>query len=246
MRTLLLLLLLTLPARAAPDLTGIGFDPHPGARLPTATPQRDETGRAITLADAMQARPTILALVYFHCPNLCGVVEDDLYAAIAASGLHDGEYSLVAASIDPSETQSDAAAAKAAALARYPQARDWRFLVGDTTAIQRAVGFHARYDDQIRQFIHPAGLTIASTGGTVTGYLLGVGTSPVELRAAVAGAALEKVSAAPSPLLLLCFHFDPATGRYTLAIERILRIAAAVTVVGIGATLVHARRHRRA
>ncbi len=244
MRTLLLLLLLTLPARAAPDVTGIGFDPHPGAQLPLATVLRDDSGHAVTLADAMRARPTILALVYFHCPNLCGVVEDDLYAAIAASGLHEGEYSLVAASIDPSETPADAAAAKSAALARYAQARDWRFLVGDSAAIQRAVGFHARYDDQIQQFIHPAGLTFASPAGIVTSYLLGVGTSPVELRAAVASAALDKVSAPPSPLLLLCFHYDAATGRYTLAIERVLRVAAGLTVLAIGGTLALARRRR--
>jgi protein SCO1 len=40
------------------------------------------------------------------------------------------------------------------------------------------------------------------------------------------------VGTSPSPLLLLCYHFDPLTGRYSLAILDILRAAIAVFFLG--------------
>ena len=43
-------------------------------------------------------------------------------------------------------------------------------------------------------------------------------------------------------MLLLCFHFDAATGRYTLAVEKLLRIAAVLTALSIGGTLWLAHR----
>ncbi len=40
-----------------------------------------------------------------------------------------------------------------------------------------------------------------------------------------------------SPVLLLCFHYDPTTGRYSLAILRVLKLAGVLTVLVIGATI---------
>ena len=46
--------------------------------------------------------------------------------------------------------------------------------------------------------------------------------------------------------LLYCFHYDPATGKYSLAIMTFVRIGAVLTMVGLGAFLfVHLRRDRR-
>jgi protein SCO1/2 len=53
----------------------------------------------------------------------------------------------------------------------------------------------------------------------------------------VARAQSGGVVAAALPVLLFCFHYDPATGRYTLAIMKLLRLAAAITVVVVGGTL---------
>ena len=152
-------------AATAPDTSGIRYDPHPGARLPLAAPFRDETGRATTLLQAAGGAPTVLAIGYFHCPALCGIVRADLMQALAASGLATpAQYRLVALSIDPAETFSDAAQAKAEDLARFPTtgaADGWHFLTGGAAsigAITTAIGFHARYDASLKQFIHPAGL----------------------------------------------------------------------------------------
>ena len=46
-----------------------------------------------------------------------------------------------------------------------------------------------------------------------------------------------------SLLRLLCFHFDPATGRYTLAVERLVQASSVLTTLVVLAFLW--RAHRR-
>jgi protein SCO1/2 len=97
------------------------------------------------------------------------------------------DYALVALSIDPSEIHADAAVAKAEDLQRYPApgaAQNWHFLIGTFNAVQaaaNAVGFHERFDPDLKQFAHPVGtgrytlaimkLLRAITGVTMAGVL---------------------------------------------------------------------------
>ena len=98
------------------------------------------------------------------------------------------DYSLVALSIDPAETSADAAAAKADDLQRYPApgaVQNWHFLTGTADAVQAvadAVGFHDRFDPELKQFVHPAGIVFATPAGVVSSYLLGVGYQPGDVR----------------------------------------------------------------
>jgi protein SCO1 len=248
-RLVLLFLVVASPALASDDLAAFAFDQRPGATLPREARFRDETGRSTPL-EAADGRPTVLALGYFNCPNLCGVVRDDLFSALSRSGLQTpADYNLVALSIDPNELPADAARAKADDLARYPTpgaASGWRFLTGnsaDVAAVEQAVGFHARFDPALKQFLHPAGLVILTPAGAVSSYLLGVGYEPGDLRAGLSRAAAGEIGQVGSPILLLCFHYDPSTGRYTLAIMKLLRLAAGLTVATlIGVMVLLARR----
>jgi protein SCO1 len=102
-----------------PDFSGISFEQRLGAPLPLQTTFHDEDGRDVRLAD-FGGKPMIPALVYFRCPNICGVVRADLFDALRRSGMTAGrDYSLVAISIDPAETSADAKAAKADEVHRY-------------------------------------------------------------------------------------------------------------------------------
>ena len=248
---LLALLLLASPSLAE-DRADFAFDPKLGAQLPAGAVLRDEQGRAVTLGSMMGGAPLILALGYFHCPNLCGVVRDDLLSAIERAGLHAGtDYRLLVLSIDPEETPADAAAAKEGALSRYPDAgaeREWRFLTAPQPgidAVASAAGFRSRFDPALKQFLHPAGIVVTSPAGVVASYLLGVGYSPTDLRSAVLQADRGAVANAVSPVLLLCFHFDPATGRYNLVVYRALSLMAGLTVVTLGGLLLVLRWRER-
>lgn len=249
---LLLLCPLVTLAAVPSDLGDFAYQQKPGARLPSGGDFRDETGRSVRIAELSAGKPVILALGYFSCPNLCGIVRADLYNALAKSRMIAGQdYTLIALSIDPAETSKDAARAKATDIAQYPlpgAAQDWHFLTGSASAIGAiadAVGFRDRFDPQIKQFLHPAGIVFITPGGVVSGYLLGVGYAAGDVRLGVTRASTGSIAARALPVLLLCFHFDPTTGRYTLAILKLLKLGAGLTVLVVGGMLFLAFRRER-
>ena len=239
-----------MPCHASTNPTDFAWQTRPGTQVPLQTTLRDEAGNPTTLRAILDSVPVILDLGYFHCPSLCGVVRSDLLTALHGSGLVEGrDYTLLAISIDPAETPSDARHAKAADLAQqgFATGADWHYLTGSHDAIDtiaKAVGFPSRYDSGFRQFLHPTGLAILTRSGIVSGYLLGVGYTPGDLRAAVLRARDGGIARAALPVLLLCFHFDSTTGRYTLAIEKVLRLAGVLTVITLGGVMIalHWRR----
>ena len=247
-----------LAARAA-DPGDYAFVQTPGAALPAQASFSEADGRSLRLGDLFGRRPIVLALGYFHCPSLCSVVRDDLLEALSKSGMRAGvDYDLALISIDPDEMPADAAAAEADDAARYGVASGgangeatsgWHFLVGhagSVSTVADAVGFRSRYDVHLKQFLHPAGLVVVTPEGRVSGYVLGVGYHPGDLHTAVTLASTGGIAKAAVPLLLLCFHFDAATGRYTLAVMKVLRLAGYVTVLTIGTVLLLAfLRERR-
>ncbi len=242
-------LLLLLVCAAAPVSGDFAYDQRLGAQVPLDAVFRDDAGRPVRMAEVRNGRPMILALGYFHCPNLCGVVRADLYNALDHTGLVAGrDYTLIVLSIDPAETSADAATAKRGDVAQFPLATDARFLTGsaaDIGEVAKAVGFRNRFDAEQKQFMHPAGIVFLTPAGVVSSYLLGVGYTPVDVRLAVTRADAGSIAAQASPVLLLCFHYDPTTGRYTLAVLKLLELGGALTVLVLGATLWLAFRHER-
>lgn len=260
MRALLALLMLLVPLRgwaAEADGAAFAFDARLGAQLPLDVALRDEQGRTVTLGTVMGGAvmggvPLVLALGYFHCPNLCGVVRDDVLSGLERAGLRAGvDYRLLVLSIDPAETPADAARAKQGAWSRYPDpgaAGGWRFLTAPPpgiAAVAAAAGFRSRYDPALKQFLHPAGVVIATPGGVISSALLGVGYQPGEVRSAVLRAGQGAVASAIAPVLLLCFHFDPRTGTYDFAVYRALSVLAALTVATLCGLFVLLRRRER-
>lgn len=231
-------------AASPPQLAGISYDQHPGRPLPESGPLLDERGMTTRLSDVAQGRPLILVLGYFHCPSLCGVVRADLFHALQKTDLVAGrDYQLIDVSIDPAESPPDAASAKAQDIARFPvagAARGWHFLTGAAAtvrALSDAVGFKERFDPRLKQYLHPTGIVFVTPGGLISSYLLGVGYSSADVRLAVTRAARGTIQAAALPILLLCYDYDESTGRYTLAIMKLLRLAAGLTVLTLGVTL---------
>src|SRR5689334_23416058 len=67
---LAVVLVLSATSAAAADVAEV--NPQPGARLPLALRFQDETGRAMTLGQALDGHPTVLVFADWTCNALCG------------------------------------------------------------------------------------------------------------------------------------------------------------------------------
>jgi len=145
----------------------------------------------------------------------------------------------VAVSIDPGESAALARAKRASCLERYglapddPRAAGWTFLVGAEPAVRAvadAVGFGYQYVPERDEWAHPAGVTVLTPAGTVARVLFGVEFAPRDLRFALVEASAGRVGSPIDQVLLRCFHYDPSTGRYGLAVLTLVRGLGALTV----------------
>ncbi len=223
-------------------LSRVGIEPRIGASAPLDLTFRDENGDAVPLARYFGARPVVLVMAYYSCPQLCPLVLNGLADALAKGGFIPGEVlEVVAVSIDPRDTPAVAAQKKAAFLARLqqPQAGPGvHFLSGDAKAITRlaeAVGFRYFYARESDQYAHAAGLTLLTPQGKIARYFYGLEPAAGALRSALADARAERVGSPVEQLLLLCFHYDPLTGRYSGLIVDSLRILAVASAIALAA-----------
>jgi protein SCO1/2 len=227
------------PPNAAPD-PGPGWRPHPGQALPLSLRFRDESGREVRLANYFGGRPVALVFGYFTCRGLCPEVFRGVREALQAAQHQRPAPALLAVSIDARDGAAAARERRAETMhgARGIDAHFLTDLGGSAAQLARVAGFGFRYDAASGQFAHPAGLVLVDGAGVIRDYLYGVRFDPARLAGVAPAAALP----ARSPLLLLCFHFDPASGRYDLAIGRILTAACAATVLVL---FLWIRRERR-
>ena len=221
-------------------LKQIGIDQRLNAPLPLDIPLRDETGRAVRLGNGFGRRPVILALVYYNCPMLCTQVLNGLVAALNVMSLDAGkDFDVVAVSFDPRETPAMAAAKKDAYLTRYkrPNAADgWHFWTGDAASIEaltKAVGFRYKYDAQNEQFAHASAIFVATPDGRLARYFYGIEYPPRDLRLGLVEASAGRIGTPVDQILLFCFHYDPANGKYGAVIVNIVRLAGVATVLAL-------------
>jgi len=242
------------PSSQVPQaLRDIGFDQRLDEHLPLDTPLRDEQGRAVQLGEYFGRRPVVLVFAYYDCPMLCTLAINGLSSALKVLSLDPGaDFEIVTVSIDPRDTPAAAAAKKAGYLERYKRAgaaAGWHFLTGDQPSIDRltkAAGFRYAWDPATKQFAHPTGIIVLTPDGRMARYLFGIEYGPRDLRLAIVEASAGKVGSPVDALLLYCYHYDPMTGRYGIAIMRGMRIAGAATVLALGGFIVvMLRRERR-
>jgi len=249
----LAILLLTLNGAAADDrpllLRDVGLSPHPGARLPLDAVFKDETGEAAPLGRWLENKPTVLSLVYFSCPMLCGEVMNALTTALKPIALEPGkDFTVLAVSFDPRDGPDEAGAKKAAAVARYGRpgaAPGWHFLTGDAEAIRRltdAVGFRYTWDAAGSQFAHVAVVTVLTPDGRLARYFPGIEYPSRDLRFALVEAADGRIGSVVDRLLLFCYRYDASSGRYTPLIARVVRVGAVLTAVALAGLIVVLRR----
>lgn len=222
------------------QLAQITFDQKLNSQVSPDLPFRDESGRHVALREFFGTKPMILVLGYYECPMLCTLTLNGMVQSLQEMKWSAGrEFQIVNVSIDPRETPALAAAKKRSYLKRYGRTgaeAGWHFLTGDESAIRQLaneVGFHYAYDAASKQFAHPSGLVILTPQGKVSGYLFGVTYDARELFASVQTAAKEQAGSPIQRLVLLCFHYNPLTGKYSGVIIVTLRIISVAILAGL-------------
>src|SRR5437016_3397397 len=90
-----------------------------------------------------------------------------------------------------------------------------QFLDGRPAILRRAVGFRYRYAAAEHQLVRPAGSVVVAPSGRVARYFCGVDFPPDQLRTSLLDAGRDRIASPVERLLLLCFHYDPETGKYS-------------------------------
>jgi protein SCO1 len=241
------------PASLAPEqLKGIGFDQKLDEQLPLDLIFRDETGRSLRLGEYFGSKPVMIVPVYYECPMLCSQTLQGVAGSLKAVSFNAGaEFEVVAVSFDPSETPAQAAKRKDMYVRKYGRAgaeKGFHFLTGDETAVKRlmaAMGFRYGWDAKSKQYAHAAGILLTTPEGRISRVFYGIEFAPRDVRLGILEAGGGKIASPVDQVLLYCFHYDPATGRYSAAVMNVLRLAAAATVLMLsGMVFLFIRRER--
>jgi len=241
------------PAAPVDPAKDIGFDQKLGNLVDLDLAFRDESGQGVRLRDYARERPVILSLAYYGCPMLCGLALQGLASSLKPLTFEPGrEFEVVTVSFDPRETSEMARQAKSTALEIYGRqggSSGWHFLTGDEAAIRRltdAVGFRYAWDEESREYAHATGIVLLTPEGQVSRYLFGIDYAPKDLRLGLIESAGGRIGTLTDRLLLLCYKYDPHTGRYSATAMNAVRAGAVLCVLGIGTFLiVMFRRERR-
>ena len=237
-----------------PALQNVRFEQKLDAVLPLDATFRDERGQPVKLGDYFGKRPVVLAFVYYECPMLCNQILNGLVSAIGVLDQTVGkDFDVVAISFDSRETPVMAAAKKATYLDRYARPgsdNGWHFLTGDDANIRRATdaaGFHFAWDAQTQQFAHASGVMVVTPDGRLARYLFGIEYPPRDLKFAMMESSAGRIGSVVDQVLLYCYHYEPATGSYSLVAMNAVRLGGAVTMVVLfGFIAISLRRDSRA
>jgi protein SCO1/2 len=231
----------------------IGIDQRLNDRVPLDLRFRDEQGRDVALGSYFGERPVVLALVYFECPMLCNQVLNGLTHALRVTSLEAGrDFDVVAVSFDPREGSALAAAKKASYVKRYGREggeRGWHFLTGSEAAIHaltRAVGFRYEWDEGSSQWAHGAGIVVLTPSGAISRYFYGIEYGVRDLRLGLVEASSHRIGNLADTLMLLCYQYDPMTGKYGAIALNSIRVGGVLTVGALVTLIVvMLRRERR-
>ena len=236
-----------------PALRGVGIEQHLNQQVPLDLTFRNEAGEPVTLRSLMRGKPVILSLAYYQCPMLCTLVLNGLVGAMRALPFDAGnEFDVITVSFDPKDTPELAAKKKATYLGEYRRQgaeQGWHFLTGDEASIKAltdAVGFRYNYLPEKGQFAHAAGIMVLTPSGVLSRYFYGVEFAPRDLKFGLMEAANGKIGSPVDQLMLFCFQYDPATGRYTTVVLNAIRVGGVLTLVALGLFMARSWRRDRA
>jgi protein SCO1/2 len=259
MKRFLLLAFLALPLFAdnsatAPRLPGkVSIMQKLDAQVPLDLMFRDETGKIVRLRDYFHGKPVLLSFMYYRCPMLCSMVMEGVTSALTELRFNVGEeFEVITVSIDPRDMPEEAMQKKEKYVRRYGRlkaAEGWHFLTGSDPSIKQltgSVGFEYAYDAKTDNFAHGTMLAVLTPQGRLSRYFYGFEYKPRDLRLGIVEASANRIGTATDQLMLLCFHYDPSTGKYSRNAMTFVRAGGVATVITLaGFIFIMLRKEQR-
>jgi len=218
------------------ELKGLEIEEKLGSLIDLNLSYTDEAGKSISLSHFFKnQKPVLLTIIYYGCPNLCGLHLSGLSAAIEKLPLSfQKQFEFVAVSMDPTETPKLASEKKKTYLKKYNlHSENLHFLTGKEPDIQKLsaqVGFRFRWDDNQKIFAHLPVAYILTSQGQISRYLYGVEFSPQTLKLSLVEASKNQIGTIMDKILLFCFQFDPNRGLYSWYAYNIMRAGGVFTI----------------
>jgi protein SCO1/2 len=237
------------PAETDETASKVGLDEKLGDYIPLDLTFRDEKGNQVSLAELI-TKPTIIAPVYYRCPNVCHYLQGDLARVLPGINLKAGEdYQVISFSFDETEQPELALRSRntyyAAMKNQYPD-QAWRFLTGDLAAIMQltdAAGYYFKRANA--EFLHPVAFFVVSSEGQIIRYLHGTHIVPKDLTLALYEAKSGKVGTTIRKMVQYCFSFDPEQKTYVFNILRVSATAILITLAIFAAFLIFGGKKSR-
>lgn len=232
--------------------SGVGIDDLSGQSLPLGTKFTDASGDEISLGTLFDGkRPVVLSFNYAECPLLCKLQLTGLVESLKQLEWTAGqEFRVVSISIDPTETVQQASIARQKHIQLYGRpgsGEGWSFLTGTPDSISAAAdaaGFRYKFLPKQREYSHSAAAIVCTPEGVISRYLYGVQFDPETLRLTLAEAGEGQIGSPMDKLLLFCFRYDSATGKYAPAAWNLMRLGAVTTILVLGAVVFRFRTSR--
>lgn len=219
----------------------VSYRPELNTPVPLDLVFMGDDGKRTTLRERMiPGKPMVLQIMYYRCPTMCGLALQGMINGFIDINLVPGlDFTVMALSFDHTETHVTAAGKKFSALDAYgshDHADGWHFMVGNEAEIlelTRAVNFGFKFDPADNQFSHGSGLLVLTPDGRISRFLPGVVYPRTDLQLSLVEAGEGRIGSLIDRLALLCFEFNPETGRYGLLIHRIVLVACLITIAAV-------------
>lgn len=230
------------PVQTKADESKVGLDEKLGDIIPLDLVFTDEQGKPVSLAELV-TKPTVIAPVYYRCPNVCHFLQGDLARVLPGLKLKGGDdYQVISFSFDEMEKPELAQRSRdtyyAAMKHQYPD-KAWRFLTGDRETILQltdAAGY--RFQKAGTEFLHPVVFFVVSPEGQIVRYLHGTHVLPKDLTLALYEAKTGHVGTTIRKMVQYCFSFDPEQKTYVFNVLRVSATAILTTLALFAAYLV--------
>lgn len=224
---------------SVPELQKIDIVEHLGDTIPLDLTFTNDAGEVEKLGDYFhQGKPVIVTLAYYNCPMLCTMVLNGLSDGIRGLTLTpEKDFTVLTISINPSETAALASAKRyryMENLGEKGKNDGWRFFVGEASqsqALADAIGFKYYYDEDRKEYAHPAGAFVITADGVISRYFYGLEFKERDLKLALVEASDGKIGSTVDRLILYCFHYDPAAKGYVLMAGNVMKLGGLLTLI---------------